>query len=49
MRVPPGEIRSSNGAGDAFAAGVLLGLHEGLPVERCLVQGVCVAAVSLLS
>ena len=49
VRVPPGEIRSSNGAGDAFAAGVMLGLHDGLPVERCLVQGVCVAAVSLLS
>ena len=49
VRVPAGEIRSSNGAGDAFAAGVMLGLHEGMPVERCLVQGVCVAAVSLLS
>ena len=23
--------------------------HDGLPIERCLVQGVCVAAVSLLS
>lgn len=49
VRVPAGEIRSSNGAGDAFAAGVMLGLHEGMPVERCLVQGVCAAAVSLLS
>ena len=47
MRVPPGEIRSSNGR-DAFAAGVILA-HDGLPIERCLVQGVCVAAVSLLS
>ena len=49
VSVPSGEIRSSNGAGDAFAAGVMLGLHDGLPIERCLVQGVCVAAVSLLS
>ena len=47
MRVPRAEIRSTNGAGDAFASGVMLGLHEGMPVERCLVQGVCVAAVSL--
>jgi sugar/nucleoside kinase (ribokinase family) len=47
VRMPKAEIRSTNGAGDAFAAGVMLGLHEGMPVERCLVQGVCVAAVSL--
>ena len=49
MRVPATDVKSSNGAGDAFASGVMLGLHDGLPVERCLVQGVCVAAVSLLS
>ena len=47
VRVPPADIRSSNGAGDAFAAGVMLGIHEGWPVERCLEAGVCVAAVSL--
>ena len=33
VRVPPADIRSSNGAGDAFAAGVMLGIHEGWPVE----------------
>ena len=49
VRVPASEIRSTNGAGDALAAGVMLGLHEGLPVDRCLQQGVCVAAMSLLS
>lgn len=49
VRMPKDEIRSTNGAGDAFASGVMLGLHEGMPVERCLVQGVCVAAVSLTS
>lgn len=49
VRVHADEIKSSNGAGDAFAAGVVLGLHEGMPVERCLVQGVCVAAMSLHS
>jgi sugar/nucleoside kinase (ribokinase family) len=47
VRVPPADIRSSNGAGDAFAAGVMLGIHEEWPVERCLEAGVCVAAVSL--
>ena len=47
VQVPPGEVKSNNGAGDAFASGVILGLHEGWPVERCLEAGVCVAAVSL--
>ena len=49
VRVPTSEVKSSNGAGDAFASGVMLGLHDDVPIERCLVQGVCVAAVSLLS
>lgn len=48
-RVAPDAIKSSNGAGDAFASGVLLGLHEGWPVECCLRLAVCVAAVSLMS
>lgn len=47
VRVPPADVKSANGAGDAFASGVILGLHEGWPVERCLEAGVCVAAVSL--
>jgi sugar/nucleoside kinase (ribokinase family) len=47
VRVPPADVKSTNGAGDAFAAGVLLGAHEGWPVERCLEAAVCVAAVSL--
>jgi sugar/nucleoside kinase (ribokinase family) len=47
VRVPPPEVKSTNGAGDAFAAGVMLGVHEAWPVERCLEAGVCVAAVSL--
>jgi sugar/nucleoside kinase (ribokinase family) len=45
--VPPEAVKSANGAGDAFASGVLYGLHEGWPVERCLRLGVCVAASSL--
>jgi sugar/nucleoside kinase (ribokinase family) len=47
VRVPHEDVKSANGAGDAFAAGVMLGVHEGWPVERCLEAGVCVAAVSL--
>lgn len=49
VRVPPADIKSSNGAGDAFASGILLGLHEGWPVEDSLRLAVCVAAVSLRS
>ena len=37
-------MRSTTGAGDAFAAGVILGLHEGWPVERCLRLGAASAA-----
>jgi sugar/nucleoside kinase (ribokinase family) len=47
VRVPTSEVKSTNGAGDAFASGVLLGVHESWPVERCLEAGVSVAAVSL--
>lgn len=47
VRVPPSDIKSANGAGDAFASAIVLGLHEGWPVERSLRLAVCVAAVSL--
>lgn len=47
VRVAPGEIRGSAGAGDALAAGVLFGLHEHWPMERCLEAGVAAAAASL--
>jgi sugar/nucleoside kinase (ribokinase family) len=40
-------IAGTAGAGDAFCAGVLLGLHEGWELPRCLQTGVCVAAASL--
>lgn len=49
VRMRPADVKSTNGAGDAFAAGVMLGVHEGWAVERCLEAGVCVAAVSLLA
>lgn len=47
VRVPPEKIQGTAGAGDAFASGVLLGLHEDWPIRKCLQTGVCVAAASL--
>jgi sugar/nucleoside kinase (ribokinase family) len=49
VRLPPGQVRSTTGAGDAFAAGVILGLHEGWPVERCLRLAVASAAACVRS
>lgn len=47
LKLPPGYIGGTAGAGDAFCAGVLLGLHEGWDLPRCLRTGVCIAAASL--
>jgi sugar/nucleoside kinase (ribokinase family) len=47
LEVPPARIKGTAGAGDAFCAGVLLGLHEGWDLPRCLLTGVCIAAASL--
>jgi sugar/nucleoside kinase (ribokinase family) len=47
-RLPPERIAGAVGAGDAFAAGVLLGLHDDLPVRDCLRQGIAAATASLL-
>jgi sugar/nucleoside kinase (ribokinase family) len=47
VRVPPGDIAGTAGAGDALAAGVLLGVHEGWPMAECLRLGVGAAASSL--
>jgi len=44
VRLAREDVRSTTGAGDAFAAGVILGLHEGWPVERCLRLGAASAA-----
>ncbi len=44
VRLTRDQVRSTTGAGDAFAAGVILGLHEGWPTERCLRLGVASAA-----
>ena len=47
LKLPSDYIAGTAGAGDAFCAGVLLGLHEGWPLQRCLLTGVCIAAASL--
>ena len=47
LKLPENFIAGTAGAGDAFCAGVLLGLHEGWDLARCLQTGVCVAAASL--
>jgi len=45
--IPQSRIVGTVGAGDAFAAGVLYGLHEGRPIESALHYGVCVATSCL--
>ena len=47
LRLPAGYIAGTAGAGDAFCAGMLWGLHEGWDLPRSLLTGVCLAAASL--
>jgi len=47
LLVPPAEVVGTVGAGDAFAAGVLHGFHEGLSVREALRDGACAAAACL--
>ena len=47
LKLPARYIAGTAGAGDAFCTGVLLGLHEGWDLARCLLTGVCAAAASL--
>lgn len=47
LKIPPEKIGGAVGAGDAFAAGVLLGIHENWPMQQCLNMGVCAAASSM--
>lgn len=47
LKLPEGFVCGSTGAGDAFAAGFLHGIHECLPFSRCLYIAVCTAAASL--
>jgi len=47
LRLPNGYIKGAAGAGDAFCAGLLFGLHERWPIQEGLRLGVCAAAKSL--
>jgi sugar/nucleoside kinase (ribokinase family) len=47
LKLPKKFIKGAAGAGDAFCAGVLCGLHESWDLSRCLEVGVCMAAASL--
>ncbi len=49
VAIPPEEVLGANGAGDAFAAGMLYGLHEDWSVEDCLSLAHAAAAASLRS
>lgn len=47
LKLPSGYIAGSAGAGDAFCAGMLLGLHEDWDLQRSMHTGICIAAASL--
>jgi sugar/nucleoside kinase (ribokinase family) len=47
LNLPSKWIAGTAGAGDAFCAGVLLGLHEDWELPRCLLTGICLAAACL--
>ncbi len=47
LPLPSGFIKGSAGAGDAFCAGMLYGLHEDWPMEKTLRLGHACAAASL--
>lgn len=47
IKIPVEIIKGTVGAGDAFAAGVLAGIHQGWEMKKCLALGVGVAASSL--
>ncbi len=49
VRVPRTAVRSTTGAGDALAAGILFGIHEGWPVEASLRLGAAAAAACIRS
>jgi sugar/nucleoside kinase (ribokinase family) len=49
LQVPAAKIVGAVGAGDAFAAGVLYGIHEDWDMDASLALGVSAAASSLLA
>ncbi|MFZ5495401.1 MAG: carbohydrate kinase family protein [Verrucomicrobiota bacterium] len=48
LRIPAEQIKGAAGAGDAFAAGVLWGVHEDWSMQQGLLLGAATAAASLL-
>jgi sugar/nucleoside kinase (ribokinase family) len=47
LNLPAKYIAGTAGAGDAFCAGALYGLHEGWDLQKALLAAVCAAAASL--
>jgi sugar/nucleoside kinase (ribokinase family) len=47
LKLPDGFIKGKVGAGDAFCAGILYGLHEGWDFRKSAYLGSCCAAASL--
>ena len=47
LELPSNFIVGATGAGDAFAAGYLFGIHEGWSTQRSVELGVCAAAACL--
>lgn len=47
LKLPAKYVAGTAGAGDAFCAGMLFGLHEAWDLQKCLLTGVCAAAASL--
>lgn len=47
VRVPRDKVAGTAGAGDAFAAGCLYGLHDGRDIGDCLKMAACAAASTL--
>lgn len=47
LELPKGFIKGKVGAGDAFCAGILYGLHEGWDFQKSAYLGSCCAAASL--
>jgi sugar/nucleoside kinase (ribokinase family) len=49
VRVPETQVNGTTGAGDAFAAGVVYGMHEDWGVQDCLRLGVATSAQNVQS
>ena len=47
LALPMGYIKGAAGAGDAFCAGVLFGVHENWSLEKSLLTGTCAATACM--